>query len=215
LYAKGDHKEALEGLRKLEKDVNYVNKSFEIYFYMGYIYGDEKGNLTDYEKAKKCFTECLRIDSDAVSSGGEENIKTLTIYNDMGYMIMSEAEKVTDIKKQERLYMESINYFDKSIECLKRQKIEWANPYKNKGYCLGKFAALKSGQEQMKLFIQAFVMYQIAFALNDNFEIVKERFDKTIEDFLSKYNLCLKSRSSACKTRKKRKIDAESNESNQ
>jgi len=191
LYAKEYHKEALNGLCELEKDVNYVNKSFEIHYYKGYIYGDENGQLKDYKKSKECYKECLRIDSDVVSSGGKENINTLTIYNDMGHMIMSEAEKEKSKKNKEKMYSESINYFDKSIERLKRQKIKWSNPYKNKGYCLGKIAALKSGQEQMQLYIQAFVMYQIAFALNDNFEIVKDSFDKTIEVFLNTYNLCL------------------------
>jgi hypothetical protein len=46
---------------------------------------------------------------------------------------------------------------------------------------------LKSGQEQLELYIRAFVMYLRAFALNKNPKMVEKSFDETLKDFLSNY----------------------------
>jgi tetratricopeptide (TPR) repeat protein len=150
---------------------------------MGYIYGDDSDNsdakIRDYQKAEDCYEECLKID--------KKNKNIFIIHNDLGYLKMLRAQKVKDVKEKERLYNISMTFFENSIECIKEQNIKWPNPYKNKGYCLGKLAALKSGQEQLELYIRASVMYQRAFALNKNPKMVEKSFDKTLKDFLSKY----------------------------
>ena len=175
-----DSELVLSKLNELSNKSYDVNEMFTIYFYMGYIYNDEKLNeeKIDYVKAKECFEKCLNLDIK------REQRYIYLVLNDLGFVEMQLAENLESKEAKKEKYKYSKKLLDESIVILHKQKIRWSNPYKNKGYCLGKLAMFETNySEQVKLFMQAFAMYQIAFTENTCVDKVVEKLYETIEDF--------------------------------